>query len=130
VGVAIYDAQEQRGAMAHIMLPSAADGARDSAPGKFADHAVPEMVRVLLLQGSSHTRLKAKIAGGAAMFQSDRAATGIGERNVAEVKRQLALLSVKLVAEDTGEAHARTVEFAPETGEFVVRSYKFGVRSL
>lgn len=130
VGVAIYDHFAKRGAMAHVMLPSKLSEGRNVAPGRFADYAIPEMVRMLREQGSLLSRLEAKIAGGAAMFHGDSAISGIGKRNVMEVKRQLALMSVPLVAEDTGEAHARTVELALETGEVTVRSYLFGVRCL
>ncbi len=130
LGVTIYDPVTKRGAMAHIMLPCGSDGAGAASLAKFADYAIPEMVRVLLVQGSNPSRLVSKIAGGAAMFSGDKAISGIGVRNVAEVKRQLALMSVPLIAEDTGEAHARTVEFALETGELTVRSYRFGVRTL
>jgi chemotaxis protein CheD len=130
VGVAIYDRFAKRGAMAHVMLPLMGAGAGNSASGRFADYAIPMMVQLLREQGSLLSRLEAKIAGGAAMFSGDSTISGIGERNVAEVKRQLKLTSVPLIAEDTGEAHARTVELSLETGELMVRSYQFGVRRL
>ncbi len=130
VGVAIYDPFAKRGAMAHVMLPLMGAGTGHSASGRFADYAIPMMVQLLREQGSLLSRLEAKIAGGAAMFSGDSAISGIGERNVAEVKRQLLLTSVSLIAEDTGEAHARTVELSLETGELTVRSYQFGVRCL
>lgn len=130
VGVAIYDSFANRGAMAHVMLPGMGPEAPRLAPGRFADYAVPKMVEMLLEQGSLVSRLEAKIVGGAAMFHGDMAISGIGERNVAAVKQQLALMSVRLVAEDTGEAHARTVELCLKTGELTVRSYQFGVRRL
>jgi chemotaxis protein CheD len=130
VGVAIYDAFAKRGAMAHVMLPMIGAGTGHAAPGRFADYAIPTMVALLREQGSLLSRLEAKIAGGAAMFSGDSAISGIGDRNVAEVKRQLVLMSVPLIAEDTGKAHARTVELSLVTGEFLVRSYQFGVRCL
>lgn len=64
------------------------------------------------------------------MFKAEASTQGIGGRNVAEVKRQLALMSVPLTAEDTGETHARTVELVLESGELLVRSYQFGVLRL
>ena len=54
----------------------------------------------------------------------------VGERNVEETKRQLALLSIPIVAEDTGERHARTVELRLDSGVYVVRSYQYGVKRL
>lgn len=130
VGVAIFDIHTHRGGLAHVMLPTAHGKRAEAMPGRFADHAIPGLVDALHKRGSLRRRLVAKIAGGAAMFRGEGLGAGIGERNVAEVKRQLALMSIPLLAEDTGEAHARTVELDLGTGEFVVRSYQFGVRRL
>jgi len=131
VAIALYDSFSKRGCLSHIMLPHRPESVppgKDS--GRFADTAVSEMVAMLRESGSLQRRLVAKIAGGAAMFRGDTAAAGIGGRNIVEVKRQLALMSVPLLAEDTGEAHARTVEFVLDTGEVLVRSYQFGIVRL
>jgi chemotaxis protein CheD len=128
VGVAIWDSSARRGGLAHVMLPSPARSGVESA--RFATVAVPRLVEELISAGSAKRRLVAKIAGGAAMFRGEAATEGVGERNIVEVKRQLALMSVHLLAEDTGEAHARTVELVLETGELTVRSNRFGIRRL
>lgn len=130
VAVAIYDPLLLRGGLAHVMLPAPTGPIEESTRGRFASLAVPDVVDGLIAAGSLRRRLEAKIAGGAAMFRAEAGNAGIGGRNVAEVRRQLALMSVALVAEDTGEAYARTVELALETGEFAVRSYRYGVRHL
>ena len=130
VGVAIWDPLLHRGALAHIMLPRPAEGATMADQGRFAASVVPELVRLMVDSGSLKRRLCAKIAGGAAMFRSDSGLASIGERNVAEVKRQLSLMSVPVVAEDIGAAHARTVELLLDSGVLLVRSYRYGVRRL
>lgn len=130
VGVALWDPVARRGGLAHVMLPAPTTDANRSHVGRYADLAVPELVRRMRAQGSLKSRLVAKIAGGATMFRVDSPAEAIGPRNVAAVKRQLALMSIPLLAEDTGEAHARTVELVVETGELVVRTYQFGVTRL
>lgn len=131
VAVSIYDSFARRGGLAHVMLPTAGDEHYgEDLVGRFADTAVPELVRRLSEQGSLRRRMEAKIAGGAAMFKGESPIAKIGDRNVAEVKRQLVLMSIPLVAEDTGEAHARTVELVLDTGEFLVRSYQFGLVKL
>lgn len=130
VGVAIYDPVTKRGGLAHVMLPTPTKESHRQFTGRYADLAIPELVRMLRARGSLKARLEAKIAGGAAMFRGDSAVEAVGARNVAEVKRQLALMSIPLLAEDTGEAHARTVELILDTGEFVVRTYQFGVTRL
>ena len=130
VGVALYDPFSQRGALAHVMLPGPRPETEDEAPGRFADYAVPELVRMLQERGTLTRRIQARLAGGAAMFKGESSILTIGDRNVTEVKRLLALMSIPVVAEDTGEAHARTLEMSLATGETVVRSYRFGVRRL
>lgn len=130
VGVALYDPFARRGGLAHVMLPGPHPDYDDEAPGRFADYAVPELVKMLSERGTITRRIQARLAGGAAMFKGESSISTIGARNVAEVKRLLALMSIPVVAEDTGEAHARTLEMALATGETVVRSYRFGVRQL
>lgn len=130
VGVAIYDLGRQRGGLAHVMLPAPLGETAKGARWRFASMAVPELVKRLIAEGAHKNGLQAKIAGGAAMFRGDTALASIGDRNVAEVKRQLSLLGVALVGEDTGASHARTIELHLDTGTLVVRSYQFGVMKL
>ena len=130
VGVAIWDSSAHRGGLAHVMLPVPTTSAAAGTTGRFASTAVPELVAMLVESGSLRRRLHAKIAGGAAMFRGEATIAHIGERNVAEAKRQLSLMSVPLVAEDTGETHARTIELSLDTGVLLVRSYRFGDKEL
>ncbi|MDH4139706.1 MAG: chemotaxis protein CheD [Coriobacteriia bacterium] len=130
VGVALYDSLLQQGGLAHIMLPSPTDCARAERLERFATVAVPALAQAMTEIGSARRRLVAKIAGGAAMFQADAALATIGDRNVAEVRKQLRLLRIPIVAEDVGNGHARTVELHLDTGLFIVRSYLYGVKRL
>lgn len=130
VGLTLWDPVRQRGAMAHVMLPSRADSAMKGDETRFATIAVPMLVDKLVRMGSPVKRLKAKLAGGSAMFRGDSGMASIGERNVAEVKSQLARYGIRPVAEDTGGSHARTIELHLDTGLLVVRSYLYGIREL
>lgn len=130
VGACIWDATLRQGGMAHVMLPTSLESMAPGTEHRFASFAIPEMVRLLEDAGSPRRRLVAKIAGGATMFRADSSIAQIGTRNIAEVKRQLGLLNIPVIAEDTGERHARTVEFMLNTGVMVVRSYLYGVKNL
>ncbi|TLM80578.1 MAG: chemotaxis protein CheD [Actinobacteria bacterium] len=130
VGVALYDPIEKRGALAHVMLPKPVEAGVDSLPERFAEYAVPAMAGRLEAMGSRKPLLVAKLAGGSAMFRADSTLASIGERNIAEVKRQLTLLRIPVVAEDIGGSHARTVELYLDTGTLVVRSHQHGVKEL
>jgi len=89
---------------------------------KYADTVIEELVRMMERAGAVRCRLTAKIAGGAKMF----AATSIGERNVISVKIQFLRLGIRLIGDDTGESHGRTVEFHPEDGSVIIKSVKHG----
>lgn len=129
VGVTLWDAFQRRGGMAHVMLPSQSDTRVEGRVDRFASVAVPKLAE-LVAGGPNVRRLVAKIAGGSTMFGNEDGASSIGSRNVAEVKRQLALLRIPLVAEDTGGSHARTIELHLDTGLVVVRSYRYGIKDL
>jgi chemotaxis protein CheD len=130
VAVGLWDATKQQGALAHVMMACPFQNTPSGMEARFASHAVPEMARRLAQAGSPTRRLVAKIAGGAAMFRAEGVLASVGDRNIAEVKKQLELLRIPLHAEDTGERHARTVELHLDSGLFVVRSYLYGVKRL
>jgi chemotaxis protein CheD len=98
VGVALWDPVAHKGGLAHVMLPVAGKSTEHPNSGRFAAWAVPELVRLLVRSGAKKTRLRAKLAGGAAMFGGETLMSQIGERNVAEVHFQLAVASIPIVA--------------------------------
>lgn len=130
VGVTLWDAQTRRGAMGHVMLPAPVDSSLRGDMRRFASHAIPGMASQLHNLGVPTARLVAKLTGGAAMFHGESAVAHIGSRNLDEVKRQLSLLRIPVVAEDTGGSHARTIELHLDTGLLLVRSYRYGVHEL
>lgn len=129
VGITLWDPLLHVGALGHVMLPARGDGESANTP-KYAEFAVQEMVRQMVEAGALKRRIQAKIAGGAAMFSRDSAVASIGDRNVEEVKRQLALMQIALVAEDTGQGHARTIELVLDTGILLVHSHRYGTREI
>ncbi len=126
VGVAVRDPANKIGGLAHIMLPdskSIRNGQQNIA--KFADTGVEELIKQMEKLGAKRSRMVAKIAGGATMFQVQ--GTGsivgqVGDRNVAAVKAKLKELNIPILAEDTGANYGRTVIFYPETGDFCIRA--------
>ncbi|GAA3406607.1 chemotaxis protein CheD [Paenibacillus hodogayensis] len=131
VGVTLYDPKVKVAGMAHVMLPSsdiAKEGNLNIA--KYADTAIPELVRRMNRLGAANARLVAKLAGGAQMFafQTTSDTMRIGPRNVESCKVQLRLLSIPVLAEDTGGNHGRTIEFHSESGILVLRTVQQGVK--
>jgi len=133
VGVVLYDEVKKIGGIAHVMLPdSQLSKKKDFNPGKFADTAIVALIEKMVKLGANSNRLVSKIAGGAQMFQtkSDNDIMKIGRRNVEAVKKQLSLLNIKTLAEDTEGFYGRTIEFSCETGKLTVKSIGHGTKIL
>jgi chemotaxis protein CheD len=133
VGVTLYDDKVKVAGMAHVMLPSS-DIAREGTLNiaKYADTAIPELIRLMEGLGAKTRWMVAKLAGGAQMFafgnQSDT--MRIGPRNVDSCKEQLQRYAIPVRGEDTGANYGRTIELDCGTGILVVRSVQHGVKEL
>jgi chemotaxis protein CheD len=133
VGVTLYDARAKVAGMAHVMLPSS-DIAREGALNiaKYADTAIPDMIKKMEKLGASVSKMEAKLAGGAQMFAfaGNNDTMRIGPRNVESCKELLKKFSIPIKAEDTGANYGRTIEFNCVTGILVIRSVQHGVKEL
>ena len=133
VGIAIRDPMTKIGGLAHIMLPDSTamkNGQQNVA--KFADTGIEELLKKVIAAGASKTRLVAKIAGGAKMFEvSGLSDVGnIGARNAEAAKKILKEKGIRLVAEDTGLNYGRTVELHCDTGEFLIKSVGKPIKTI
>ena len=134
VGICVYDALMQIAGLAHIMLPlsTMATGSPLSQPYRYADTAIPLLVKKMEQMGAKRARMKAKIAGGAKMFAAtgDSDVSNIGTRNIVAVKATLAQMKIPIIAEDTGKNFGRTVFFQAEDGKMIVRAATKGEWTL
>ncbi len=132
VGIAIRDPITKVGGLAHIMLPDSTQFSGTVNIPKYADTGAKELVRLIVANGGNRTRLVAKIAGGAQMFafQSKNEMTAVGQRNVEAVKKILAEMKIPILASDTGLNFGRTVEFYPETGDYIIKAVGKGVKTI
>ncbi len=127
VAVALYDPVTRIGGLIHVLLPSISefDSERHSKT-KFADSGIAELLDAMVRVGAVRGRIRAKMAGGAAMFNfkgslnSD--AHAIGKRNIQSCRDTLNKLKIELVACDTGGAKGRSIVFYTETGAMSVRT--------
>jgi len=127
VGICLLDPVSRVAGLSHIMLPTQSVAPGDKNIMKFADSAIPELVRKMEQQGAARSRMKAKIAGGAQMFGSANDANSnpmwqIGQRNVTSVTDVLRRLSIPIMAQDVLANYGRTVSFDPASGIMSVRS--------
>lgn len=124
VGVALYDKSTKIAGLVHVMLPDSTSVRQNSNKAKFADTGIDFVIDMMKKEGAKTIGLTAKIAGGAQMFAFDGSSDmlRVGERNVQAVKKKLAALGIRILAEDTGLNFGRTVEFYPETGDFLIKA--------
>ena len=130
VGVILYDERAQVAGMAHVMLPDSSYARNDKLNrAKYADTALEDLIDHVVAIGGIKKRLKAKMAGGAQMFNfsSSNEAMRIGPRNAESVKEQLKKFSVPVIYEDTGGGSGRTIEFNPATSVLEIRTVNKGV---
>lgn len=116
----VYDETIKVACMAHILLPESSTFKSDdeNKPGKYADTAIPEVIKLILNKGAKRERLKAKIAGGARMFEmtgKNKLTLDVGLRNIDAVRNLLQKNNIPIVAQDVGETYGRTVLFDIET---------------
>lgn len=133
VGVTLYDPKLNLAGLAHVMLPTS-DIAKngDVNVAKYADTAIPELIKRLVKLGSKPSRLEAKLAGGAQMFAFASASEmmRVGPRNVEACKKALFAYRIRVVAEDTGGNCGRTIEMDSSTGILTIRTVNQGIKEV
>lgn len=132
VGVALYDKTSRIAGLVHVMLPDSTQVRQNQNRAKFADTGIDYLIEQMIKVGANRRNLTAKIAGGAQMFafNGNSDMLRVGERNVEAVKKKLNAMGIRILAEDTGLNFGRTVEFYPETGDFVIKSVGKPVRTI
>lgn len=124
IGICLYDPLPKLGALVHIMLPLNLETGRTH-PLKYADTGIRDTLRQMVLRGANKSRITAKIAGGAKMFDVSGSSSlgNIGQRNIESVRIVLKNEGVRLLKEDVGGSVARTLLFDVSNGIGCVRSY-------
>jgi chemotaxis protein CheD len=115
IGVALLDRASLVAGLAHVVLPESRPGT--TTPGKFADTAVPELLRQVTGLGAIRSSLHAVLVGGAQMFAvSAGGALDIGRRNEQAVRTALAVAGIPITTTLTGGSAGRTMRVHVGTG--------------
>lgn len=132
VGVALYDKTKKIGGLVHVMLPDSTKVTQNQNRAKFADTGIVWLVEMMKKEGASPALLTAKIAGGAQMFafKTNSEMLRVGDRNVEAVKATLDRLRIPILAQDTGLNYGRTVEFYPETGDYIIKAVGKQIKTI
>ena len=131
IGICLYDPKLKLAALVHIMLPLNMEAGRKN-PLKYADTGIRETLKAMQAKGAMKSRITAKCAGGAKMFEvAGKGALGnIGQRNIESVHTILKMEGIHLVAEDVGGGVARPLTFDAATGMATVQSYGKPVKTI
>lgn len=124
IGICLYDPGIKLAALIHIMLPINMETGRKNTM-KYADTGIRETLRQLELKGARRTRITAKLAGGAKMFEvaGNSNLGNIGQRNIESVRMNLRKEGIRILSENVGGNVARTLSFFPATGQGQIRAY-------
>lgn len=128
VGLVLHAPSQQAAGLAHVMLPSS--NGRGSPPGKYADTAVAETLR-LLREAVSGLPLActAKLVGGATMF-AFQSGIPIGEQNVLALEKILLDLGIPITGRLCGGRHGRRLVVDVVTGAVTVETAGHGTETL
>ncbi len=130
IGIALYDPSTKVTGLAHIMLPDSTQIRNNTNVEKFADTGIQKLYEDMIKAGANRSRIVAKIAGGAKMFQIADSNMNVGERNALASKAKLKQLGIRLLAEDTGLNYGRTVEIYSDTGDYVIKAVGKPVKTI
>ncbi|HEX6367405.1 MAG TPA: chemotaxis protein CheD [Longimicrobium sp.] len=124
VAILLHDAEARVGGLAHVLLPEPALSRDQGNASKFATTAVPALVQEMARMGARPGRLKARLVGGAAMFQTLMVpgSLNMGARNIIASRQALEDAGIPVVGEEVGGDYGRSVRFYVGAGRTTVSS--------
>ncbi len=126
VGISLYEPMKKICALVHILLPLNMEMSRN-VPFKYANTGIAEALKMMERRGAARALIKAKIAGGACMFETMNKGGGssmnVGQRNIESVRMCLRKEGIMLQAENVGGTKARTMSVDVATGTVSLKSY-------
>ncbi len=124
VGIALYDQQTKVGGLAHILLNDSSKFNRPSNnsvnPAKFADTAVPHLIEQMIAAGAKKNHIRARLAGGASLFNFQNDSGNVGKKNIEAVRSVLKQENIKIDSEEVGGSCGRTMRFFVDTGKVTI----------
>ncbi len=125
IAVCLYEPRQRLAAMAHVVLPTCG-GFHSERPGKYADTAIPHLLREVRKNSADPMHSRVVLCGGAAIFPPINALVDIGRRNLVAVKGALRESGVAIVKQEVGGRESRTVRLSVETGQVRLRTVRTG----
>ena len=115
VAICLWDKRRGGGGMNHFLLPSTHEG--QPASLRYADEATRVLLEQLNSLGCRPPNLRAKIFGGASLFQPrDAYASTLGAKNVAVALDLMKRAGIPVIAQVTGGPQGRKLLFNTDDG--------------
>lgn len=123
VAVSLYDRKSRIGSLCHIMLPKKVKISTNKL--KFANTALPIIIKELKKYGVNIKNLEAKIFGGAQIYFSSNESVfpEIGKENIKVVKKILEIYGIPVIGEDILGKEGRTVLFDLTDGKVYCKRF-------
>ena len=132
-GVILYDEINKIAGLVHILLSSSQNEKNLVNKAKYADTGIIALYEDMKKLGANSRFIKAKLAGGAHMFNFNNSSNSIftiGEKNVKSCKATLAKLNIPVISEDTLGTCGRTIIFDTTTNKLHVKSVGKGEKLI
>jgi len=132
IGLCAYDSRARVAGMAHIVLPESNRGSMGETSTKYADIAVPRLLKEMGECGAVKPYITVKLVGGAQMIQNLalESVLHIGKRNLEMTIKILASQGIRLLASDTGGNFGRSVQLSVDSGKVMVKTVGGEYREL
>jgi len=122
ISVCLWDPRSHIGGINHYLLPLW-NGEGLPTP-KYGNIAIEKLIEKMLNLGCDKSQLKAKVFGGAAMWEQKGGLVAVGERNIALAWDLLAEHNISIVSSDVGGRLGRKLIFNSGSGEVMMRRNK------
>lgn len=124
-GVVLYDETSKIAGLVHVLLSDSKFEKNVVNKAKYADSGINLLYQEMIRAGANTRFIRAKLAGGAHMFNFKNTGNSIftiGERNVKACKETLAKLKISIVSEDVLGSCGRTIVFDTTTSKLRIKS--------
>ena len=113
VAVVFYDKVEQIGGMAHVMLPTTDNYLRGDDLLKYADEAIPYLIKEMVEAGANRYGIHARLVGGAMVAEDT---IDIGAQVEKSIEEILEKHGIEIVAKRVGGKENRSAILDTATG--------------
>ncbi len=129
IAVCLRDPGTGVGGMNHFLLPAPGESADLNSEAHYGLNAMELLINAIMKNGGQRQNFEAKVFGGGEVI--DAVTTNIGKRNIDFVMNFLELEGINLAAKDVGRKSARSVFYAPYSGQaYVKRTLPSQVREI